>query len=419
METTYHFIRDFFISFVDLSLEMAPYLLFGFLIAGILHVYFPENSVHKYFGKKGLRSSVNAALLGVPLPLCSCGVIPSGIAFHQKGASKGSTLSFLVSTPQTGVDSILVTYSLLGLPFAILRPVIAFITGIVGGWITDKNVSQEEFQPTAFAKNNNKSENGKIVNMLRFAFIDFMNDISKWLVIGLVLAALINVVVPDDFFGSAYLSNPMLNMLIVLAASIPIYVCATGSVPIAAVLLMKGLSPGAILVFLMAGPATNAASITVIGNTLGKKFLRYYLGVIVVGSLFFGWLLDYIFPEILTSSSMDITHSGNHILPYWVSIGSAVILAFAMILALMDKKWNVLSKSKVEDIDADTTVIIGGMTCNHCKMNIENNLGSMENVEAVRANIINGHVQLSGKNINMDSIEEKVSSLGYDFKGKV
>jgi uncharacterized protein len=189
--------------------------------------------------------------------LCSCGVIPTGISFYKHGASKASTVSFLISTPQTGVDSIFVTYSMLGLPFAIIRPIVAFITGLFGGLVTKK------IDPEKAEKNLQNNENGnelpggfipRIKEMFRYSFIEFLQDVSNWLIIGLLIAALISVIVPNDFFADK-IPNDFIGMLIILVVSIPVYICATASVPVAVVLMLKGLSPGAALVLLMVGPA--------------------------------------------------------------------------------------------------------------------------------------------------------------------
>ena len=255
METAWQYTLELLTAFWDLFMEMAPYLVLGFLLAGVLHVFFPKHKVHKYLGGKNLKSVINASLVGIPLPLCSCGVIPTGVSFHKNGASKGASVSFLISTPQTGVDSILATYSLMGLPFAVIRPIVALITGIIGGVAT--NAVDESPVTEAPQSAVNEIKGNKFIAMLRYAFVDFLADIAKWLVIGLAIAAVITVMVPDSFFES-YLSNPYLNMLLVLAASVPMYVCATGSIPVAMALLVKGISPGAAFVFLMAGPATNA-----------------------------------------------------------------------------------------------------------------------------------------------------------------
>ncbi len=289
-------IGNFFTELWLLFTEMSPYLLFGFLFAGILHIFMQKEKVGKMLNGNNVRSVMNATFLGIPLPLCSCGVIPAGLSFHKNGASKGATFSCLISTPQTGVDSVLVTYSLLGLPFAIIRPVVALVTGVFGGVTANIFTKKEQRvgnrKPVAMPE---KKAGGKIKKVFVYGFYELIQDISKWLIIGLLLAALLAVAIPDDFF-TQYVHLPWLNIFVVLLASVPLYVCATGSVPIAAVLLMKGLSPGAALVFLMAGPATNIATLTVLWRELGKKTTLVYLATIIGGAVLFGLLIDWLLP---------------------------------------------------------------------------------------------------------------------------
>jgi uncharacterized protein len=291
-----------------LLLQMAPWLLFGLVFAGLLKVYFPQKHIDKYLGKSNFKSAFNASLLGVPLPLCSCGVIPTAISFYKNGASKGATNSFLISTPQTGVDSIFATYSMLGWPFALLRPFVAFFTGVAGGVLTNffiKEKPVKKSSPFAGFKidavslgktdatcnddscncNEPKTEDKRhaLIRAADYAFVELLQDISKWLILGFLIAALISVLLPNDFFSS-FKGLGLIEILVVLAASVPIYICATGSIPIAAVLLMKGVSPGAALVFLMAGPATNVATIAVLGKTMGRKSLIIYLSTIIGGN---------------------------------------------------------------------------------------------------------------------------------------
>ncbi len=419
-------INKYLIALWDLTLEMSPYLLLGFLIAGLLYIYFPKEKVTRYLGKNNLRSTLNAALIGVPLPLCSCGVIPTGISFYKHGASKGSSVSFLISTPQTGVDSILATYSLLGLPLAIIRPIIALLTGIFGGFVTnsiehDKAVetnqdNNQHQQPTIKKKS-------KIKSMLHYAFVEFLQDISKWLIIGLLLAALMAVLIPDDFFTN-YLSNEYLSMAIVLLASIPLYVCATGSVPIAAVLLMKGLSPGAAIVFLMAGPATNAATMTVIGNVLGRKTLISYMISIIGGAIFFGVLVNEFLPREWFTAHLVHIHDGHgaHLLPAWLKIGSSLLLIGLLINGYIQKY---LGKKKIEektvtDKDmAEKTVKVSGMTCNHCKANVQNNLSTIQGVENIEIDLESGKVKMTGDEIDLNEVKSKVESIGYQYDGEV
>ncbi len=423
------YIDQYMSAFADLTMEMAPYLLLGFLFAGILYVWFPKKKVYKYLGKPNSASVINAALIGIPLPLCSCGVIPTGISFYNSGASKGSSVSFLISTPQTGVDSIMVTYSLLGLPMAIVKPLIALFTGFFGGFLTNK-LDRSKNKPDnlgdrADADNGNADRSFR--GMLHYAFVEFLEDIAKWLVIGLALAALIEVLVPETFF-TAYLGNEYLEMLIILVAAIPLYVCATGSVPIAAILMLKGLSPGAAIVFLMAGPATNAATITVIGNVFGRRTLFLYLLSIVAGAYFFGIMVNEFMPREWFLNPLDQFHAGPHehgLLPPWLMAGSSILLGGLLAYALYNKYISRYFKSPEPELKHQTTtnmqnleIIVKGMTCNHCKATVENNVSAMDGIESAEANLSTEKVKISGDNIDIEKIKEKIESLGYSFEGE-
>ena len=418
-------VNNYLLALWELTMEMSPYLLLGFLIAGILYVYFPKEKVSKYLGKNNFRSTLNAALIGVPLPLCSCGVIPTGISFYKNGASKGSSVSFLISTPQTGVDSILATYSLLGLPLAIIRPIIALITGVIGGLVTntlDKDDSNSISTKTNKISDQSKPMGNRLLVMLQYAFVEFLQDISKWLIIGLLLAALMAVLIPDDFFTN-YLSNDYLSMLIVLVASIPLYVCATGSVPIAAVLLMKGLSPGAAIVFLMAGPATNAATITVIGKVLGRNTLISYLASIIGGAVLFGILVNEFLPREWFTSYLVHIHDGHgtHLLPYWMKVASSILLIILLINGFLQKylTGKKIEESKIDNQMAEKTVKVSGMTCNHCKTNVQNNLSSIEGIENIDIDLDSGKVKMTGDDIDLSAVKSKVESIGYEYGGEV
>lgn len=418
------YLTDYLNEFLYLFGEMAPWLLLGFVFAGLLHVYMPEGLVVKYMGGKKIKSAIYAAMLGIPLPLCSCGVIPTGISFYNEGASKGSTVSFLISTPQTGVDSILATYSLLGLPFAILRPIVAFLSGIFGGAVTNFATKQDpENKGKSHTSVREKlSPAGKIKAMFTYAFHDFLMDIAKWLVIGLAIAALIALVLPDDFFG-LYLNNQWLSMLIVLAASVPLYVCATGSIPIAAVLMMKGLSPGAALVFLMAGPATNAATMAVIGKAIDKKTLVIYMATIISSALFFGFLTNTFLPaEWFTMMISGHAAHDHEILPMWLKIASGVVLAVAIINGYVRKFIKRNKQNTLSDMSSQVNqlkISVEGMTCNHCKANVEKNIAALEGIRGVEANPDHNEVIIDGDQIDIDKIKETIESIGYNFKGKL
>lgn len=311
---------------VYLITGMSPYLLLGFLLAGLMHAFVPGKFYTKYLSRKSFRSVLNAALLGIPLPLCSCGVIPTAMSLRKEGASKGAVVSFLIATPQTGVDSIIATFSLMGLPFAIVRPIAALFTAIFGGVIVDKaepekkccchseekkteehscccHSHKEEAEHVCHCHSEEKKGEGschchshksfftKIKEALTYAYVDMMEDIGKWLLIGLVVAAAITVLVPTEYFA-VFQGNTLASMLLVLCIAMPMYLCATGSIPIAVALMMKGLTPGAALVMLMAGPACNFASILLIRQSLGTRTMLVYILSIVLGAVAFGYIID-------------------------------------------------------------------------------------------------------------------------------
>ena len=409
-------------------MDMAPWLILGFVIAGLLHVFFPDGKINKLLGRSNLKSVIRAALIGIPLPLCSCGVIPTGVSIHKNGASKGAAISFLISTPQTGVDSIMVTYSMLGLPFAIVRPIVALITGILGGAITNKTEPEPEYKPIFKSKTRSESDRDNpniFVRIFRYAFVDFMGDIAKWLVIGLLIAAFIAVLIPDDFFAR-YLGNDLLGMLIILIASIPLYVCATSSVPIAAVLLMKGISPGAALVFLMAGPATNAATISVIGNSMGRKTLYTYLATLIAGSLVFGLVVDHLLPRqwFTTAIAGMSDQHGHGLLPVWLQAVSAIAIA-AFLLNIFVRK--LIKRVRKQSITNQTSAIemgqikvfVRGMNCSHCKNNVETNLRNVEGIKEIEADVDSETVVITGENVDLDKVKQTVESIGYKYDGEV
>lgn len=424
------YVKEFGDALWGIMKEMSPYLLLGFLFAGILYVWFPRQMVYKYLGKSNSASVFNAALLGVPLPLCSCGVIPTGVSFYKSGASKGSSVAFLISTPQTGIDSILATYSLLGLPMAIIKPIIALVTGFLGGILTNvfgKDKTEPESLKNKIGELEKVSDRSLTV-MLRYAFIDFIEDIAKWLVIGLLIASFIDVLVPDSFF-TAYLGNDYLEMLLILLVAIPLYVCATGSIPIAAILMLKGLSPGAAIVFLMAGPATNAATMTVIGKVFGKKTFIIYLFSIIIGSLFFGILTNEFLPGEWFTGPIHHVHEGSHehgFLPQWLNIASGIILTLLIMNALIRRYWikrnnnnpdfsNNLNSSKMKVIH----IMVRGMTCNHCKATVEKSILELPGMNSVDADMVSGKVKLTGDYFNLDQIRHKIESIGYIWGGVI
>jgi uncharacterized membrane protein YraQ (UPF0718 family) len=318
--------------------EMSPYLLFGFFVAGLLSVLISQRLVEKHLGGRGIWPLLKASLFGVPLPLCSCGVIPVSMSLHKHGASKGSTVSFLLSTPQTGVDSIFVTLSLLGPVFAVFRPVAAFITGIVGGAFVEIFERKKEDGNKVHPKCTDEccdttSSHSKITKGLKYGFVTLPRDIGKAMLVGLVIAAVISAIVPDGYFAEK-LGTGIFAMVVMMFLGIPVYVCATASVPVAAALILKGLTPGAALVFLMTGPATNAASFVTIWKVLGKVTAIIYLATVAGCALLAGILLDF----IVSGFDIEIATHHHWMLPPIVKYISAVALFAVLAFAILTKK---------------------------------------------------------------------------------
>ena len=282
--------------------EASPYILFGFFAAGILKGLIPDSLVAKHLGGSSKRSVIKASLFGIPLPLCSCGVIPAAIGLRRQGAGRGASAAFLVSTPESGVDSIAITYALLDPVMTVLRPVAAFVTATVTGLLI--NLLPEapaiviETEPLPTPLEESAGDNPSMLQRMReglgYAFGELLKDIGGWLLVGVAIAGLISFLVPDDFFTFLQGHN-FISMLAMLIIGIPLYICASASTPVAAALILKGISPGAALVFLLAGPATNAATLTLVGRFWGRATTIVYLSSIALCSLALGALTDLLY----------------------------------------------------------------------------------------------------------------------------
>ena len=327
------FITTFFTTLFDLSNEMAPYILFGLLFAGILHELVPDTIVKNHLGQNSVFSVIKAAIFGIPLPVCSCGVIPLAAGLKKSGASNGSVLSFLISTPITGVDSILATYGMFGWAFTIYRVVtsviISIIAGIVANFYTKKEIAQTvEEEHTSCCSgssccSSSSCESEKkfsIKGVFKYAFVTLLGDIASPLFVGLLLGALITIAIPQNL-SEILLEYSWLSYIIVILIAVPMYVCATASLPIAAGLMLAGVSPGAAFVFLSAGPATNTVTIGVVKEMLGKTTLYIYLGNIIVGSVLFGFVLDYVMSGVDIKEMIDLHEEAGVI-----AIVSSVVL---------------------------------------------------------------------------------------------
>ncbi|MFA0821302.1 MAG: SO_0444 family Cu/Zn efflux transporter [Methanomethylovorans sp.] len=346
----------------SLFLEMSPYLFLGFLIAGILHVLVPDEKILSYLGESAgkVRSVINASLMGLPLPLCSCGVVPTALSLKKRGATKGAALSFMISTPETGVDSIAITYALLDPLMTVFRPLATLFTAIAAG-IIENFSSANEKKPLlskplvmmhasatpgcgcscsdgACSSNGNANAASRIAAGIRYAFVDLLGDISKWLIIGTLLAGVIAYLIPEEVISS-YLGGGIFSMMIMLLIGIPLYICATTSTPLAAALVAKGMSPGTAFVFLLAGPATNAATITMVMKFLGKKTAMIYVGTIAVCSIGFGLLLDFIYMSLGVKAAA-VVGTGGDIVPASIQFVFALVLLPLMAYGITRKKCN-------------------------------------------------------------------------------
>ncbi|MFC2130856.1 SO_0444 family Cu/Zn efflux transporter [Bacteroidota bacterium] len=424
-----------------LFLDMAPYLLIGLLFVGILNLLFNKELIIKYVGKNNFWSVFKAALFGIPLPLCSCGVVPSAVYMAKNGASKGSVVSFLISTPQTGIDSMIATYGMMGWVFAIFRPVAALIMGVIGGAAVrlinngDHQLKETTFETlksiegnsidACYDENENceddncncntekNKERGKFRKFFHYSFVEFLDDISVQFVIGLFISGIIAYLIPDGFFESSFLNNGIAGMLLMILVGVPMYVCATASIPIAVTLMLKGFSPGVAFVFLAVGPATNAASFTIIMNVLGKKTAILYVAVISITAIAFGLLLDKLFIILGINPIEMLTHMHGHDMLIseelkWILGG----IFFILVIASLYRKL-IISKIKSKEKSMESqTIKIDGMSCNHCVMNVKKAILAVGGVSEVDVNLEQKEAYIKGVFILAD-VEKAVSDVGY------
>jgi uncharacterized membrane protein YraQ (UPF0718 family)/copper chaperone CopZ len=387
----------------SVSLALAPWLLLGAAIAGVLHVVLPPNFVRQHLEGRG--GVFKAVLLGVPLPLCSCGVIPTGLGLKKDGASDGATVGFLISTPQTGVDSLFVSASFLGWPFAIFKLFSAAVTGIVGGLWADHGRSTEvHLQPSAPAEAPPRTLRAAVDHA-----VDVLRTIWRWLVFGVVVSAAIGAFVPDAWLQGVAGYGTWIALLAALAVSLPLYVCATASVPIAAALVAGGFPPGAALVFLMAGPATNVATLGAVYRTLGRRSLLVYLTTIVLGSLVLGWAFDFVLEGTATAA---LHQHGD---PSLIAMASVAVLAGLLgWFALDDLK--ALRSKPVEAETCDLTVGVQGMTCQGCVRKLEGKLREEAGVTDVSVDLDKATASVRGA-IDEARVREVVRATGFTPAG--
>ena len=413
-------ITHIFQSLGAIVFEMAPYILLGFLFAGLLNEFVKPRTMARHLSGSGLLPVIKAAALGVPLPLCSCGVLPTAVSLRRRGASRAASTSFLIATPQTGVDSIAATYSLLGLPFAMIRPVAALVGAVAGGWAVgrfggeEKAASDEESCCAVGeeeASSGDASPGRRLLRAVRYGFVDMVGSVGGWLVIGLIVAALITVTVPESFF-TALSDNRLLAMLAVVALAVPMYVCATGSIPIAMSLMMKGLSPGIAFVMLMAGPAANFASVMILSRTNGRRATAIYIASVVATAIGFGLVIDCLLPQswfALPMSGSGACHSAEAIgwFPKVCGILLTLLLGYTLIVQRLIRR----RRNKNIEKQMNKDYRIKGMNCPHCSATVERTIRGLEGVEEVSVDLAKGVAHVKG------SVDDEVLARAVELAG--
>jgi hypothetical protein len=355
--------------------ESSVYVLFGILVAGLMRVFLSPEAVGRHLRRGKVRSVLKAAVLGIPIPLCSCGVLPAAVSLKRQGASRGATAAFLISTPESGVDSIALTYALLDPVMTVARPAAAFATAAVAG-VAENVLSGEEGKGAEAEPDLSCPVDGccdgmdclpqehrlhhsffeKLRAGLGYAFFELWEDIALWFLVGLLLAGAITSLIPSEIMVE-HLGGGLTSMLIMLAVGIPLYICATASTPIAAALVLKGVSPGAALVFLLAGPATNVTSLTVLFGVLGKRATAVYLASIAVVSVSCGLILDQVY-LLLGISAQAVAGQATEIIPIWVQVLGAALLLIMSIRPLyrflQSRIRRVIGKSQAQTCDCAT-----------------------------------------------------------------
>ena len=417
--------------------RMGSWLLLGFLVAGLLSVFISPAWLERHLGGRGMGPVWRASLFGVPLPLCSCGVIPVAASLKQHGASRSATTAFLLSTPQTGVDSVLVTWTLLGPLFAVFRPVAALLTGILGGGLVQvfdpPRRSAETINAELSAHDHGppvrpQGLGPKLRECFDYGFLTLPADIGKALLIGLVIAGLLGALVPADFL-SRYLGTGPLSIALMMIVGIPIYVCATASVPLAASFIFLGATPGAALAFLIAGPATNAATITTVSRVLGRRTAVIYLLTVAISAFGGGLLLDWLMPRAglwipLFAESGHVHHG----------VGWFDHLGGAVLMVVMTWSWWVVRRRgsggcgcegesesgqcAVDRKGHQLEFLVEGMTCSHCQRSVDQAIREVPGVEDCTVFLKEGRVVVDGAPGVAVGILAAVTGLGYKIQLK-
>ena len=348
--------------------ELSMWLLFGTLLSGLLHKFLPTRFIKQQL--QGYSGVLKAVLFGVPLPLCSCGVIPAGIGLQKNGSSSGATIGFLIATPQTGIDSVLVSASFLGWPFAIFKVFAALLTGIIGGFCAEKFITT----PQHTADNISCATSEPTWQDAWQHSVQIVRSIWKWLVVGITLSAILNIYLPD--FHQYGQDNTIVATIGTLLISTPLYVCATASVPIAAALVHAGFPMGAALVFLMAGPATNVATIGAVKQELGTKATAIYLGTVIFFSLLLGIGFDFVLQDITILHNHQEHHTS-----IWNTVFAMILLVFFAYFSL--EEIQKMTATSIPTTDTTKTFSVHGMNCGGCVSKLQSAFNKIPGIQVV------------------------------------
>lgn len=390
----------------EFALIVSPWLILGFLFSALIHAFIGEKFIRQHLGGGGFGSVWKATVFGIPLPICSCGVIPLAAGLRKDGASRAATMSFLVSTPTTGVDSIFVTYAFLGATFAIVRPISALLGGILVGTLVSLLVKEKseiaDIQP---AGAQSLSLKGRLADGLKYGFGVLPEDVGKTVMVGVLLGGAIAAFLPQDF-SQEYLSNPLIAYPLMLVISVPLYVCAIGSVPIAAAMMTKGLMPGAALAFLIAGTATNVVTIAFVAQKFGRNMVLIYLVSIMLLAVASGIVLDFLMGGVVVK---EILFKGREI-PFWLQLGSLILF-----VGLVSRS---LFKARGEKMpEARYTFHVPNMECKHCQMKVEQAVKEIPGVRNVEVLLGDNLVKVDGE-VDEKSLKQRIEEAGYTVAKK-
>ncbi|MCX7703202.1 MAG: permease [Planctomycetota bacterium] len=420
----------------QLLCQMAPYLLFGFLLSAILYAIFPPSIIIRYTGK-GIKSIFVASFIGAPLPLCSCSVLPMALTLKQRGASPGATASFLIATPITSVDSIAVTYAFFGALFATYRVVASLIISIIVGITihffshsthtaaTAQNLPCQYCDLLTEHKHRLKE---RLLKGFFYGFFKLPSEIDRWILLGILIGGILSALLPADIV-SQYAGKGLLPLFIMLGVGIPLYVCSTGSTPLAAALVSKGFSPGSALVFLLVGPATNIAALLSLWRILGRKFVLLYLLSLMLSTLFVAYFYDAIFKTKVTSQQASLPCHATVSEPLFNQLSGISLLLLLLIIHIVSvfrrregKEETSLPCACGEHHTAgatDTEISVPDMKCKACEAAVTLALKSIKGVENVKVDILNKIVKIHHKDeVSKESLLTALRQAGYQPREK-